>query len=201
VRGDRLYAVERDGVAEIDTATGAIAARHPVAGAGLLNDIVAAPDGVLYVSDSGGNVIYRLSGGAVAVAAGGADVRQPNGLLLDGGRLLFGNTGDSCVKALDLASGRVTSLFQLPDGIVDGLRSDGEGGLIVSLWHGSAFRVSPAGGVTPLVDTDHAVVPTADLEYVASERLLVVPTYFGNRVAAYRLHGGGVQRPGLAPLP
>jgi hypothetical protein len=201
VRGDRLFAVERDGVAEIDISTAAISKRHPVAGAGLLNDIVAAPDGALYVSDSGGNVIYRLSGGAATVVASGADVRQPNGLLLDGGRLLFGNTGDACVKALDLASGRITSLFRLPEGIVDGLRSDGEGGLIVSLWHGSVFRVSPAGVVTPLVDTDHAVVPTADLEYVASERLLVVPTYFGNRVAAYRLDGGGVPRPGGAPLP
>ena len=188
VRGDRLLAVERDGVAEIDTATGAIVGRHPVPGAVFLNDIVAAVDGALYVSDSGGNVIHRLSNGAASVVAGGADVQQPNGLLLDGGTLLFGNTGDRCVKSLDLATGRVTRVLRLDEGIIDGLRSDGAGNLVVSLWHGSAFRVSPSGAVTPLVDTEHAVVPAADLEYVAAEQLLIVPTYFANRVAAYRLH-------------
>ncbi len=189
VRGDRLFAVERDGVAEIDTASGAVAARHPVAGAGLLNDIAAAPDGALYVSDSGRHVIYRLSEGKIDVVAGGAEVRQPNGLLLDGGRLLFGNTGDRCVKSLDLATGLITSLLRLDEGSIDGLRSDGAGNLIVSLWHGSLFRVTPAGVITPLVDTDHAVVPAADIEYVAGERLLVVPTYLGNGVAAYRIGG------------
>jgi sugar lactone lactonase YvrE len=193
VRGDRLFAVERDGVAEIDTATGVISARHPVAGAAFLNDIAAAPDGALYVSDSGGNAIHRLSGGAVTVVAGGAEVRQPNGLLLDGDRLLFGNTGDGRVKSLELATGRVESVVRLEDGIIDGLRSDGAGNLIVSLWHGSVFRVARAGIVTELLDTDHAVVPAADLEYVAGERLLVVPTYFANRVVAYRLGGGGTQ--------
>jgi hypothetical protein len=37
------------------------------------------------------------------------------------------------------------------------------------------------------VDTDHALTPTADLEYVADEALLVVPTYSANRVVAYRV--------------
>ena len=193
VRGDRLFAVERDGVAEIDTATGTIVARHPVPGAVFLNDVAAAPDGSLYVSDSGGNVIHRLRDGAATVVAGGADVRQPNGLLLDDGTLLFGNTGDRCVKALDLATGRIRGVVRLDEGIIDGLRTDGAGNLIVSLWHGSVFRVTPTGRVTDLVGTDHAVVPAADLEYVAAERLLVVPTYFGNRVAAYRLDAADTQ--------
>jgi sugar lactone lactonase YvrE len=187
VRGDRLFAVERDGVAEIDISAGAVGARHPLPDAVFPNDIAAAPDGTLYVSDSGRHVIWRLAAGKADVAAGGAAVRQPNGLLLDSGRLLFGNTGDRCIKALDLSTGLVTSLLRLDEGIIDGLRSDGAGNLIVSLWHGSVFRVTPAGVVTPLLDTDHAVVPAADVEYVASERLLVVPTYFANRVAAYRL--------------
>ena len=195
VRGDRLFAVERDGVAEIDIPTGTIAARHPVAGAVFLNDVAVAPDGALYVSDSGRHVIWRLVAGKVDVAAGGAEVRQPNGLLLDGGKLLFGNTGDGCVKALDLASGLLAGVLRVGDGIVDGLRSDGAGNLIVSLWHGSAFRITPAGAVTPLLDTDHAVVPTADVEYVASERLLVVPTHFANRVAAYRIGPEAPQAP------
>jgi sugar lactone lactonase YvrE len=187
VRGDRLYAVERDGVAEIDTATGAVAARHPLPDAVFPNDVAAAPDGTLYVSDSGRHVIWRLAAGKAEVAAGGAAVRQPNGLLLDGGRLLFGNTGDRCVKALDLSTGVITSLLRLEEGIIDGLRSNGAGNLIVSLWHGLTFRVTPAGVVTPLLETDHAVVPAADVEYVVGERLLVVPAYFANRVAAYRL--------------
>jgi sugar lactone lactonase YvrE len=201
VRGDRLFAVERDGVAEIDIPTAAVLARHPIAGARFLNDVAVAPDGTLYVSDSGGNVIYRLAGGKADVVASGAEVQQPNGLLLDGGRLLFGNTGDGSIKALDLASGKVTSLLRLGDGIVDGLRSDGAGNLIVSLWHGTAFRVTPAGLVTPLVDTDHALTPTADLEFVADEALLVVPTYSANRVVAYRVPRPGGRPADRAPSP
>jgi len=187
VHGDRLLVVERDGVAEIDLAAAAVVKRRPLAGAVFPNDIAVAGDGTVYVSDSGGSLIHRLGGDTQAVAAGGFEVRQPNGLLLQGGRLLFGNTGDQCIKSLDLASGRITSLLRLPAGIIDGLRSDGAGNLIVSLWHGSAFRVTPEGEIRPLIDSDHAVVQTADLEYVPDERLLVVPTFHANRVAAYRL--------------
>ena len=169
VRGDRLYAVERDGVAEIDIGGGVVITRHALPGAVFPNDVAAAPYGTLYVSDSGRHAIYRLAAGRVEVAAEGGLVRQPNGLVLDGPRLLFGNTGDGCVRALDLATGEVGGVVRLGDGIVDGLRADGAGNLIVSLWHGSVLRVGPDGSASSLLDTSHVPVPAADLEYVASE--------------------------------
>ena len=59
-----------------------------IEGAQFLNDLATAPDGTVYVSDSTTLRVYQVRDGKSSVFVEGADVvEQPNGLLVDGGRL------------------------------------------------------------------------------------------------------------------
>jgi hypothetical protein len=92
--GNTLWVADIDEVVAIDIATGRITARVPVEGAQFLNDLATAPDGTVYVSDSQLARIYAVKDGRSSVFVEGADqVEQPNGLLVDGNRLIVGSMG------------------------------------------------------------------------------------------------------------
>lgn len=187
VRGDRLFAVERDALAEIDTSSGAIVARHVLPGAVFPNDVAAATDGSVFVSDSGTASIYRVAAGVAEVFFRGSEIARPNGLLADGGRLVVAANGDGCLKEIDLATRRVRPIMRFGPGILDGIRSDGHGGLLVSQWEGMVWRIGEDGRAEILLDSRSAALAAADFEFVPATGLLVVPTYAGNEVHAYAL--------------
>lgn len=190
VRGNRLFAVERDALAEIDADTRAIVARHPLPGAAFPNDVAVAPDGGVFVSDSATASIYRLANGTVEVFIRGEEIAKPNGLLADGGRLVVATNGDGCLKEIDLATRRVTPIMRFGPGILDGVRSDGRGGLLVSQWEGVVWHLRADGRVEVLLDSRPAALAAADFEFVPAAALLVVPTYLAGEVHAYTLAPG-----------
>ena len=61
--GDRLLVVERTGLAVIDVANAEVAERWAFDGAVFLNDVAVAEDGVVYVTDSNGGVVYEVKDG------------------------------------------------------------------------------------------------------------------------------------------
>jgi sugar lactone lactonase YvrE len=185
ISGDRLFVVERSGLAEIDTGTGMVVARHPAAGQGFLNDAAADGAGNIYVSDSRGGVIYRLDEEGLGVWLEDDAISQPNGLHVSGGRLLVGNNGDGSLKAVDLATGDVSTIAHMGPGIIDGIASDSHGNYIVSHWEGRVYRISPAGGKVKLLDVTGPLENCADLDFVPETGLLVIPGFTGNTVRAY----------------
>lgn len=190
--GDTLWVVERGAVAQVDVTRGVVVARIPVPGSDFLNDIAIGPDGSLYVSDTrtanpADSRIYRIAEGQVSVWVGAPDIRRSNGLFRDGSRLLVGNSGDGLLKAIDLAGRRVEVVAALGGGIQDGLRVTPDGEILVSHWEGKIFAVSADGGVVEIADLKREDQNAADYEFLAEERLLIVPTFGGNRVIAYRL--------------
>jgi sugar lactone lactonase YvrE len=112
---------------------------------------------------------------------------RPNGLFAQGGRLFVGDNGDQRLKAVDLETGAVRTVAKLGPGVIDGLQSDGQGNLIVSHWEGRLLRVSPEGSIEKLLDTTVPGQYLADFEYIPGSDLIVAPTFFDNRVVAYRL--------------
>lgn len=186
VTGDRMFAVQRTGLVEIDVPAGEIVRRMALPGAGLLNDVACDDAGNVFVSDSRRGAIYRWNEDGFESFVEGAPWVQPNGLLLDGDRLVVGCSGDGCVRSVSLADTSVETIACLgPDAIMDGLRSDGSGGLIISDFNGRVVQVAPSGETTVLLDTSATGMFAADFEYVPAQRLLVVPTLNDNRVVAY----------------
>lgn len=187
VAGDRLMAVERGGLVEIDTDTGEVSNRYPIVNAGMPNDIAAGADGSFYVSDPPRGIIYRFSGGEFEEWLSGDEVSDPNGLVVDGMRLVWGNNGDNCLKTVDLETGEIETVVNLGSGIIDGVSLDGRGNYIVSHWRGKVYRVSPSGDVVKVLDTTGAGAFAADLEFVPGTGLLIVPNFYDNTVTTYRL--------------
>ncbi len=183
---DKLFVVERQNLVEIDPDSGKIATRYPIPQPVFLNDVAADEAGNLYISDSNKHVIFRFSGGVIEEWVKGDEIRNPNGLHVLGTELIVGNNGDHCLKAVDLESKKIVKIANLGPGIIDGIRSDHGGSLIVSHWEGKVYRIGRNGAVEKLLDLTAPRINTADIEYIQERGLLVIPTFTGDRVIVYR---------------
>lgn len=190
IQNGRLWVVDRRNLIEIDMDAGEIAMSHPIPGAKFPNDVSFDSDGRAYISDTARHCIHRYTDGEFEIWLEGDMIDQPNGMLVDGTRLLFGNQGDGCLKSVDLVTREVQKLACFgDDSNIDGLRPDGRGGFIVSDFAGRVFQVSAAGEITEWLNTTASGAYSADLEYIPERGLLIVPGLYDNRLSAYRSEG------------
>jgi hypothetical protein len=202
--GGTLWVSDIDEVVAIDIASARITRRVKIEGAQFLNDLATAADGTVYVSDSTTLRIYQVRDGKASVfVEGGEVVEQPNGLLVDGGRLILGSVGPAPqpgqagrgrgqgpppsghLFAFDLRTKARTLLTSEAVGGIDGIELDGKGGLLVTDVIGQRLlQVAPSGAVRVLAKFSAA---GADFGWVPATRTAVVPFLFENRVAAYDL--------------
>ena len=185
---DKLYAVERAALAEIDIPSGKVVARHALPSPAFPNDVaVDASSGHVFVSDSGKSTIYRFNGVNAEAWLAGPDIPQPNGLLVSDGALLVGTSGDGSLKTVDLRTKAVSVLARFGAGIVDGIAADGHGNYLVSINEGRLFRVTPRGEVAKILDTSVVQMNLADFTYIPGAGTAVFPTYLDGRVVAYTI--------------
>src|SRR5688500_4865719 len=188
-----LWTADLDDVVGIDIASGRITSVAKIAGAQFLNDVAVGPDGTVYVSDFLANRIYSLKDGTVTTFADGEQLEYPNGLLVDGNRLIVGAWGkpeaDFSTKvpgrlySLDLTTKQKTLITPQPFGNIDGLESDGSGGYLVSDYlKGKILRVSASGEST---DIQTFMPGAADIGFIPSINAVLVPHMNENKVAAY----------------
>jgi hypothetical protein len=189
IHGGHLYVSDIDELVQIDLKTGTIAARYPAAGAVFLNDVAADADGNIHVGDSSAenSVIYRLSEGKLAVWLQAVEIRNPNGLLMQGNRLLVGNGQDGNLNAIELESKKITLIAKTGTGI-DGLKPLGDGSFLLSDWAGKTSLLDADGKTSVLMNTTADRINSADFEYIKSKKLLLIPTFFDNRVVAYKVN-------------
>ncbi len=201
---DRLYLAERAFLTEIDVESGEILARYPAPSSTFLNDVTVSPDGDVFVTDTSQRAdlhehsIWRLEEGELRIWLEDPAISRANGLLWHKDLLLTGNTGDGALKAIDLRTERVFPMLSLGAGVVDGIQSDGQGGLLVSHWEGQLYHLSISGELIELLDLQAERLNIADFEYIPEARLLLVPTFGANCVIAYELdlpNPRGVQPP------
>jgi sugar lactone lactonase YvrE len=187
-----LYVADIDTVIEIDLHTGAISARYQDTSAKFMNDVTAAEDGTIYVSDSGTNRIYRLRNGKLEVWLEDPQLDTPNGVHAEPGRVVVGTMGDYATRrpgqllAVSLADKTISSLSggKLV-GVLDGVEADGDGGYFVTDWPaGKVLRVERSGAFQPVLDLS---MGSADLTYLGSMHLMVVPLMQDSKLVAYRV--------------
>ncbi len=189
IHGAHLYVSDIDELVRIDLADGSVSARYPAAGAVFLNDAAADAQGNIYVGDSSAenSIIYKLSNGTLTVWMKDPQIRNPNGLLMQGNRFLVGNGQDGNLNSIDLENKTITLLVKTGSGI-DGLKSVGNEQYATSDWAGKISLVNVSSGETVVLqNTTDAHINAADFEYIADRKLLLVPTFFDNRVTAYRV--------------
>ena len=169
----------------------------PIEGAKFLNDVAVAPDGRVFVSDTLSSSIYVVKDGKAEIFMQGKELESPNGLVVDGNKLLvaaWGLTTDFSTKtpgrmySLDLKTKKKTLITKKPTANMDGLEVEGDGNYLVSDWaKGTVFRISKKGTVTLLLD---GFKGAADIAYVPSKSLLVVPRMGENQISAFELTKG-----------
>ena len=203
--GNTLWVADIDEVVGMDVGSGKITSRVKVEGATFLNDLATTPDGTIYTSDSNGLKIYAIKDGTSSVFVEGAGVvEQPNGLLVDGARLILGTIGPAPTPgapaagpgqgaprpgghlfAFDLTTKQRSQLTNENVGGIDGIEPDGSGGLLVTDVIGQRLlHVAKSGQVKILAKFSAG---GADFGYLGAKRIAIVPFLFDNRVAAYDL--------------
>lgn len=185
---DRLYVTDVYRLVCINTANGQAEKTWDAVGKGaFLNDVTVDKEGTVYVSDSRADKLYRLKDNKWEVLMEGEQLNKPNGVLAVGkNKLMIGSTKIGALRAVDLNTKTMTTLA---DGMAntDGIVPEGKGNYFVSDWNGQLFHVSADGTKQQLLDTRGEKINSADIEYVASKKLLVVPTFFKNKLVAYRV--------------
>lgn len=186
ITGDTLFAADVDELVIMDIIKGEIIEKIPIEGARMLNDISSDSEGNLYISDTDANKIYKYTDGQISdwLTEG---LNGPNGLLLDGDRLLVASQGSNDFASVDLATKTRTLLTSdITHG--DGIAYTGiPGYFIVTDWNGEIFIINPDYSKRSLLKTSDKGINSADVEMVPELNLLLVPTFYRNCVVAYFL--------------
>jgi DNA-binding beta-propeller fold protein YncE len=192
----KLYVSDIDELVVIDTASGEITARHKAPGATFLNDVTAADDGRVFVSDMMQNQIWQLEGDQFEMWLQDEALENPNGLLAEPDRLVvaawgkpkedFSTDVPGHLKAVDYQSKEITSIGPgEPLGNLDGVEPDGQGGYLVTDWFsGGLYDISEDGKAEMLMDLNQG---SADHEFVEGENLAVIPMMMDGTVTAYKV--------------
>ena len=203
VRGT-LWAADIDEVVGIEIASGRITSRVKIDGASFLNDLATAPDGTIYVSDSMKARIYVVKDGKASIFVEGEDlIETPNGVLVDGKRVIVGSMGlgvfgppggrgrgagapaGGQLFAFDRTTKARTVITPEAIGGIDGIELDGRGGYLVTDVFGSRLlQVSASGTPRTLLQFPGA---GADIGFIAARRMVIVPFLNSNSVSAYDL--------------
>jgi len=178
----KLYVADLNELVIIDIETACFDKKLLIPEAKFLNDVTVCENGMVFVSDMRDQRIYAYSNGEFKSWLYDAKLDYVNGLWAEGGKLYAGNNS---VWEIDIKTKEIKELFSGAGGI-DGLETIGKGNFIFSNWGGKIY-VSDNGKVLNLIDFTEQKLNTADLDFLPEEKLVLVPTFFQNKVDAYQL--------------
>jgi hypothetical protein len=192
-----LYVSDITVVRKFDAKTGAPKGDIPIKDSVFLNDIAVAPDGRVFVTDSGmkvgekglepagGDAVYEIDkSGKVKTLAKAKDLNAPNGLALLDKKLVVVSLGSD--EAFTLSDkGEKENVTHLPKGGLDGVIALGADTLLISSWQGSAvYRGKLGGSFEPVLN---GVKSPADIGFDTKRNRVLVPHFTENSIEAFDL--------------
>lgn len=178
----KLYVADLTDMVVIDVTKGQIEKRIAVAGAQGLNDVSIDSKGVIYVTDSRGKKLYRVTNGTAELYL--ENLKGPNGVLMRGKDLYLLDAGGA-YKVNDDKS--LTLLVGGMEGGTDGIENIKGNDFIVSCWAGTIYYVNADGTKELLKDTRPEKCNTADIGIDPEKKIIFVPTFWRNSVIAYEV--------------
>ncbi len=198
--GDTLWVADIDVLRGFNRKTGDTVAVVSLMAqrATFLNDVVAAPDGSIYVTDTGivfdstGAMthpgldrIFRINRRVVVELARSKTLSSPNGIAWDvaNQRLVLAPFGSPDIQALTVGIAVPTTIAQGP-GSYDGVEVMSDGRILVSSWADSAVHVVNGATMTKLVS---GVSAPADFGYDAKRNVIAIPRFNDGKVVYYKI--------------
>jgi sugar lactone lactonase YvrE len=193
--GKELWVTDISLVRKFDLKTLAPTGDIALPGATFANDLVVAPDGRVFVSDSsvkpgekgfepqnGDQVLSIDKAGRVKVVAKGKDLAGPNGLAIGPKGLLVNTLLSNEVFRLTDAGAR-EDVVKMPNGMLDGMHVVGDT-LIFSSWAASAVYRGKLGGTAfePIIQN---VKAPADIGWDSKRNRVLVPRFLDDLIEAY----------------
>jgi hypothetical protein len=180
----KFYVSDIDQLVEIDIDSGKILKKYDAPNAVFLNDVAACMNGMIFVSDTRTAKIHVLNDGVFSVWMEGEPLKSPNGLFTEKGKLFV---GDENIYEVDIRSKKITKIISDAGG-VDGLEKNNEGQFVFSNWPGRIF-IHADGKNIKLHDSTSEEINTADIDFALKYNWVLVPTFFDNRIVAYKIVG------------
>ena len=184
LKDNLLYVTDIDRIHVIDKNKDQIIKTHDVSGAKFLNDIAIDSKGNVYATDMLTKKVLILKNNKVDTWIDLNEYSKPNGLFMEEPDLLVG-TADGLLR-ISLNKKDIKMEISNKGGI-DGLKKIRKGEYIVSDWKGKTQLIGKNKRPIVLLDTTNKKINAADLEYIPDKRLIIIPTFFDNRVVAYKL--------------
>ncbi len=186
IYGNTLYVTDINRIHAIDIPKGKIIKTVKEQKAKFLNDIAISNSGNVYISDMMTGNIHILKNNKLEIFVNLKDFEGANGLLMKQKNLLAGSkTG---IVSINLSTKKTKLLVPVKEyGMIDGLKRFNSNSFIMSNWKGKTQIVSLKGKVSVLIDTTKEKIQSADFEYIASKNLIIIPTFFNNKVIAYKI--------------
>ncbi|MFP5042750.1 SMP-30/gluconolactonase/LRE family protein [Parasediminibacterium sp. JCM 36343] len=182
ILGNLLYVADLTEVVVIDIKKEKVIQHIPVDSSTFLNDIAVDKKGIVYVSDTRTGKVHRIENGKATTYL--SKLKAPNGLLCVDDILYVLDKG-SLLKVT--SNKQITSLADGMDASTDGIEMVTTDEFIVSCWAGIIYYVKADGNKQILFDNRATKINSADIGYNAKEKIVYVPTFYGNKVVAYQL--------------
>jgi sugar lactone lactonase YvrE len=200
ITGDTLWVTDLDAVRGFHRRTGAPVATVDLGplGALFLNDIATAPDGSLYVTDTGVRFdtagtrthtgpdrVFRVRGRVPTVVLEGEYLNQPNGIIWDAARtrfLIAPITGTAMFSWQ--GPGKRPESIATGAGRYDGIEILGDGRILVSAWNDSTVSVVEGDRIRPVI---RGLSAPADIGLDPERGIVAVPLILDDRVEFWRL--------------
>ena len=199
--GDTLWVADIDAVRAFNKRTGAPVATvdlRPMK-ATFLNDVVAGPDGSIYITDTGvrfdanggmthpgQDQIFKIVGRKATVAIkSDSALKAPNGIAWDGanGRFILGPFDDKVVSAWKDGDSTVVAVGTGPGGY-DGVEVLRDGRILVTSWADSSVQVIANGAFRKVIGN---VPAPADIGVDTKRNVVALPRFEAGRVEYFTI--------------
>jgi len=190
ISGGVLWVADITVVRKFDAKTGKPVGEVKVPGATFLNDVAPAPDGGVYVTDTGvdaafkstgADAVYRIaSDGTIETLAKSKDLHGPNGVTSIDGKVYVVMLGDNILRQVvkQEVPEHVTA-WHLPKGQLDGIVALAKDDFLISSWEGkTVYR----GANDTWKDLMLDIEGPADIGWDSKRKLLLVPHFNGNAI-------------------
>ncbi|MDB5228140.1 MAG: ATP/GTP-binding protein [Bacteroidota bacterium] len=179
---DKLFVADLTEVVVIDIAKEKIIQHIPVDSAIFLNDITIDKKGIVYVSDTRNFKVHKIENGKVTTFL--ENLQGPNGLLAVDDNLYILDRGNLLITD---SSKKITKLADDMDKSTDGIEMVKPDQFVISCWSGIIYYVTADGDKQVLFDKRKEKINSADIGYHRESKTIFVPTFYGDRVIAYKL--------------